>query len=325
MNRIIYIVSVLGLSFSCNHTAEKKGNVLGKAEIPYLKGESRMVIDPMPCTDFDQDRWYTNDHCFVCDHEGNLHWFGINNPYPPQGKRLYRYHPYLGHLITDNPVGEWERLHFAIDESEGTEYLGAPFVIWHEESRRWVMILETYLDSRRLEVCWSDDLVNWERTHKAILPDKLWISTRDPHIIKGSDNQYWIHLVSAGVEGLEESQVIRIKTTDFIHFGDPQIILGIQADGRETYIESPFLLEKKGLWYLFCTYAHRRYEETLVIVSDDPDHFDYEKNCLTTLFGHAAEVFSYEGKSYISSCGPEDEQFLNQHGVTLAELAWASQ
>lgn len=296
--------------------------ILEKSEIPYLNGESRTIIDPKPGPEYDGE-WFANDHCFITDHDGMLHWIGINNPFPPEGKKLYRYHPYLGHLITDSPMDNWKRLPFALDESKGTEYLGAPFIVRHDESDRWVMVVETFLDNRRLEVCWSSDLLTWERTKKAILPDKLWISTRDPHIMKGTDGKYWIHVVSAENNGVKQSQVLRIKTTDFVHFENPITILGIKDNDWETFMESPFLLQRKGLWYLFFTYAHRRYTETIVIVSDDPEHFEYPQNCLTTLFGHAAEIFSYKGKTYISSCGPEDHHFINTHGVTLAELKWA--
>ncbi len=283
-----------------------------------------MVIDPRPEPDSREKNWYTNDHCFVTDHENNLHWFGINNPYPPEGKRLYRYHPYLGHLVTTNPKKDWERKPFALDESQGTEYLGAPYIIWHQESGRWVMVIQTFFDTKfGLEVCWSNDLYNWERTHKPILDGILWPSSRDPHIIKGKDGKYWIHVVSSGVEGRENSQIIRFKTKDFNSFEEPQVIMEI--GGIRTAVESPFLVEKNGLWYLFCTYAHRRYEETIVVVSDNPNHFDCEKNCITTLFGHASEIFTYDGKTYISSCGPEDRQSLNQHGVTLTELGWLKQ
>lgn len=301
---------------------DKKPSPVERAEIPFLAGESRTVIDTGPDTALNKNNWYTNDHCFVIDHEGTLHWFGINNPYPPEGKRLYRYHPYLGHAVTDNPTGVWERMPFALDESHGTEYLGAPFVIWHDESQKWVMVLQTRFGERYgLEVCWSDDLYQWKRTRIPILEDVLWSSTRDPHIMKGADGKYWIHVVSSGINQADNAQIIRLKTKDFHDFEKPEVIMEIQ--GVRTAIESPFLMERNGLWYLFCTYAHRRYEETVVIVSDDPGNFDLEKNCLTTLFGHAAEIFTYEGRTYISSCGPEDQQMLNTHGITLAGMMWA--
>lgn len=318
MKLSMYLLLVVCLLTGCNQNK----TVLEKAEIPYLNGESRTIIDAKPGTEYEGD-WFTNDHCFIIDHDGMLHWIGINNPFPPEGKKLYRYHPYLGHLISDSPTSTWKRLPFALDESKGTEYLGAPFVVWLEESQRWVMVVEVRLDQRRLEVCWSDDLITWERTKKAILPDKLWISTRDPHIMKRPDGYYWIHVVSAENNGVKQSQVLRIKTKDFVNFEDPVTILSINDNDYETFMESPFMVERKGLWYLFFTYAHRRYEETIVIVSDNPDHFDYPQNVLTTLFGHASEIFTFGGKTYISSCGPEDHQFANTHGVTLAELKWA--
>jgi beta-xylosidase len=324
MRRIFYGLFIFGFLFACVGNGEEKNSLPENAEIPYLKGESRMVIDPSPKPGSDENKWYTNDHCFVTDHNNNLHWFGINNPYPPEGKRLYRYHPFTGHLITKNPVKNWERLPFALDESKGSEYLGAPYIIWHEETGRWVMVIQSRFEPvYGLEVCWSDDLNKWERTGKAILYGTLWSSTRDPHIMKGMDGKYWIHLVSGGVNGINEAQIIRIRTKDFNSFEPPEVIMEIK--GNRTSVESPFVLERNGAWYLFCTYAHRRYEETIVIVSDNPDNFSYEDNCLTTLFGHASEIFTFNDKTYISSCGPEDNQALNQHGVTLAELGWLKQ
>ncbi|MBU8901800.1 MAG: hypothetical protein KOO69_03590, partial [Victivallales bacterium] len=63
--------------------------------------------------------------------------------------------------------------------------------------------------------------------------------------------------------------------------------------------------------------------ETVVCVSDKYDDFSMN-NIVTTIFGHASEIFNYKGTTYISSCGPEDDQVLNTHGLYLAELAWLS-
>ena len=317
------VLILLVLLFSCKSEKENI-SLLKEAEIPYLKGESVTVIVPKPGNVCDEVEWYTNDHCFVVDRDNNLHWFGINNPYPPEGKRLYRYHPFLGHLVTTNPFKSWERQPFALDESKGTEYVGVPYVVWHEELKRWVMVVQTFFKTKfGLEVCWSDNLYNWKRSQKPILDGILWPSSRDPQIIKGDDDKYWIHVVSSGVGDRQNSQVIRIKTKDFNSFEMPQVIMEIE--GVRTAIESPFLVKRNNMWYLFCTYAHRRYEETIVVVSDNPNHFNLKKYCLTTLFGHASEIFSYNGKTYISSCGPEDHQSLNLHGVTLAEIGWLKQ
>lgn len=295
-------------------------------EIPYLKGESRQIFEAKPSPNFDQNEWFTNNHCFIEDKSGKLHWFGINNPYPPQGKELYRYHPYIGHLTSDEATKNWKREEMALNEINNTEYLGAPYVIYHEESNRYAMVVETLLDNiRRLEVAWSDDLYNWERTYKAILPNDLWISSRDPHIMKGPDDKYWIHIVSTGNKGVKQSQVLRIRTKDFVNFEAPETILGINDNNFATLIESPFVYERNDTWYLFFTYAHRRYTETIVIASHDPNYFDYDKNVITTLFSHAPEIFTYKGKEYISSCGPEDRHYYKYQSVTLAELGWFKQ
>ncbi len=327
-NLKVLLISLLIISCAAQkQDRNKKRSLVELAEIPYLKGESIKAFDAKPSFALDDNNWFTNDHCFIEDKDGALHWFGINNPYPPEGKSLYRYHPYLGHLKSTDPTKEWERLPMVIDEANGTEYVGAPYIVWHEESERWVMVLETFLDgNRRMEVAWSDDLYNWERTYKAILPDMLWLTSRDPHITKGKDGKYWIHLVSVDSSVTPSlSQVVRLKTRDFVTFEGPQPIMSI-ADGVSwSGIESPFLIERNGLWYLFFTYAHRRYTETIVVVSDDPEYFNYESNTLTTLFGHAMEIFTYKGKTYATSCGPEDQHYLNHQSISITELGWLEQ
>ncbi|SFS85224.1 hypothetical protein SAMN04487906_1901 [Zhouia amylolytica] len=325
MKKIFFLIFIGICSCKVSKQDISNRSLLEKAEIPYIKGESKLAFNPKPSTDFDDNKWFTNDHCFVEDESGILHWFGINNPFPPEGKQLYRYHPYLGHLTTDAPEDNWKREDFAVNEINGTEYIGAPYIVKHEESGRWVMVVEQWRENRQLEVYWSDDLYNWEETKNPILPNKLWIGTRDPHIMKGSDGKYWIHVVATGNKGVNQSQVLRIRTKDFVNFDEPETILGIDDNNWATLIESPYLVERNGMWYLFFTYAHRRYAETIVVVSDNPDHFNYKENVLTTMFGHAAEIFRYKGKEYITSCGPEDAHYLNSHGVTIAELGWLNQ
>jgi hypothetical protein len=298
-------------------------HTVADAPIPVLLGESKEVIPANPDNP-GQKGWFTNDHCFIEDKTGRLHWFGINNPHPPEGKELYRYHPYLGHMSTTDPMGEWKRHDWALDESEGTEYLGAPAVVWVPDREKYAMVLETRLeDTRRLEVCWSSDLEEWERTYVPILPDDLWISTRDPQIMARPNGEFWIHLTTFGAKGVKQSQIIRLVTRDFVTFSGPEIVMGVDDCEWATLMESPFLVEAHGLWYLFFTYAHRRYTETPVVVSDDPWSFDFSENCVATLFGHASVVLEYRGKTYFSSCGPEDSSVLNTHGVTLCEFAWA--
>lgn len=286
-------------------------------EIPYIMGESKPVFDPKPHWNNDTHKWFINDHCFIEDINGVLHVIGINNPYPDDMTILYDYHPYLGHGISNDPMNGFHREPFAIDDSQGAEYLGAPYILWLEEQQRYVMIFESKIDGTRvLEVAFSNDLYTWERQQKSILTELGW-TKRDPCIIKKNDI-YYIYLCNPqhGMSAVSVSE-----TKDFITFSNSRNCLEIKDGTNWGGIESPFILERKGLYYLFFTYAHKHYTETIVCVSHKMDQFSMD-NVVTTLYGHASEIFQYRGKMYISSCGPEDIHALNTQGLYLAELSW---
>ena len=285
-------------------------------QVPYIVGESRLVYEPEPLKEVAP--WFINDHCFVADAQGLLHLFCINDPYPPEGKGLYSYHPFLGHATTPSPLAGWQRESFVFDERERSEYVGAPYVVRLDGAQKYVMVFETKHTGRRgLELAWSDDLYQWDRTNQRV-PANLSDDARDPCILKAEDGSFRIYLCTPDPGG---SAIVLLRTTDFQSFQEPVLCLQI-ADGI-TYggMESPFVVERGGLFYLFFTYAHRHYYETVVTVSDRCDAFTMD-NVITTLYGHASEIVTYEGETYISSCGPEDMQRLNRHGLYLAKLAW---
>ncbi len=260
--------------------------------------------------------WYFNDHCFIEDDEKNIHLFGINNPYPDNGDALYLYHPYLSHFVKKQGRDVWEFVGFAIDETKGCEYVGAPFVIYVKEQSRYVMVFETMIAGRReLTLAYSNDLFDWEKSNHAILTN-LGYTKRDPCIIK-KDEKYLIYLCNPKQKG---STVTLAETYDFEKF-DCFDCLYIEDGSDYGGIESPFMVEKDDGFYLFFTYAHRSYDETLVLWSKDYRKFDI-KNCVTTLNAHAAELVTIDGVDFLSSCGPEDLQEMSRRGVTLSRLSW---
>jgi hypothetical protein len=287
-------------------------------EIPCLIGESRLVYPPEPPGDARQ--WFINDHCFYTAPDGLLHWFGINNPYLPGGERLYEYHPYIGHATATDPLGEWTRCPWAIDDSDGAQYLGAPWVAWLPGEGRYVMLFESKIAGRReLELAYSTDLFTWQRTGQPVLAH-LAHTKRDPCVISGDQGEYLLYLCTPSAQG---SSITVTPTRDFRHYGETRTCLLIEDGVSWGGLESPFVLRRGSLYYLFATYAHRHYDETMVWVSERHDHFAVG-DVVTTLYGHAAEIFEHAGKTFISSCGPEDCQHLNRHGLYLAELAWAA-
>ena len=185
--------------WSSAYAQKGENSGITQVEIPYLKGESKLVYPPDPAGA--KGKWYINDHCFVTDKKGVLHFFGINNPYPPKGKKLYRYHPFLGHAITTNPLTKWNRSSNAIDDSSGAEYLGAPFVVWLKQQKRYVMLFESKIDGHRaLELAYSDDLHKWQRTGKPVL-SHLAEDKRDPFIMQKEDGTFLIYLCTPHPKG----------------------------------------------------------------------------------------------------------------------------
>jgi hypothetical protein len=87
-------------------------------------------------------------------------------------------------------------------------------------------------------------------------------------------------------------------------------------------LESPFVHRHNGLYYLFLNHSHHQYQETLVFVSSDPQKFQWTEP-LCTVFSHAAEMFEWGGKTYISHCGIEDRHW-DRPGLYLAELSWST-
>lgn len=287
-----------------------------KYEIPFIIGQSKCVINPNYKND--DRKWFINDHCIFEDQEGVVHFFGIHNPYPDDMDQLYTYHPYIGHSICGDNIYDWTKQPHALDDSNGEEYLGAPFVTYLETQGRYVMLFEAMQNKKRiLELAYSDDCYYWERQGESIL-QSLGYTKRDPFIMKSKEGKYVIYLANPTKKG---SSIAVVETEDFIHFTDPKICLSIPDDVSWSGIESPFVVERDGLYYLFFTYAHRHYYETVVCVSYRYDLFT-PMTQVTTLFGHASEIFTYKDKQYITSCGPEDMQCLNKHGLYIARLEW---
>lgn len=292
-------------------------------EIPYLDGRSRLVLSPVPPEE--DGEWYINDHCFVEDDTGLLHFIGTNNPYPSSDptvytskeQGLYEEHPYIGHATSTNPLESWDRRpHALVDREEGA-HLGAPGVVWVDERSEYVMLQKTGAKGRsdRLELVTSPDLNNWNRSGTFVLPD-LPSNARDPCIQRTGDGSFLLYV--SGASSFPESSVFVTKTDDFETFEPIQVCLqGI--DG----LESPFVTSRNGLYYLFFTHAHRHYYETVVCVSERYDRFSMDQ-VVTTLYGHAAEIFEYDGTTYISSCGPGGQELMNEHGLYLAELNWTA-
>jgi hypothetical protein len=115
--------------------------------------------------------------------------------------------------------------------------------------------------------------------------------------------------------------VVCAVSDDLVGWHSVQPALIGDAVGDYGPLESPFVLKRRGWFYLFVNHSHHQYEETLVFASRDPRRFDWAEP-LCTLFGHASEVFTWRGRTYITHCGIEDLHWGFESVLYLSELGW---
>lgn len=296
---------------------------MSQVEIPYVAGAFQHVLEPPGQREARKmrstEQWYINDHCFVAGPEGRIHWFGITNPYPPEGQQLYGpgSHRHLGHASAPAPFGPWEEHPHVVALPEGTEEnIGASFALRRGEK---YYLFANYSGEQGQYFATSRDLFSWEREPGPV--PLLGEGMRDPCLVELEDGTYLLYVCMGqdgyAVTGLAESRDLRNWTPL-----PPALVTDVK--GSWGPLESPFVHRHEGLYYLFVNHSHRQYEETLVFVSEDPRHFDWEQP-LTTMFAHATEIFTWEGKDYLSHCGIEDRHWSGaegQYGLWLAELGW---
>ena len=96
-------------------------------------------------------------------------------------------------------------------------------------------------------------------------------------------------------------------------------------------MESPFVVEKDGVYYLFVTYTNcsdETYNNTLVFASYNPKSFgEYNgegngTKPITKLFGHASEILKVGEDYYITTCGWLSKNIPHKGAVSIAPLKW---
>ncbi|MCC6579546.1 MAG: hypothetical protein IT440_03835 [Phycisphaeraceae bacterium] len=290
-------------------------------ELPWIKGTFQHILHPPGRRDAhaagDTSPWYVNDHCFFVDVDNRIHWFGITNPYPEDKKKLYGpgSHRHIGHAVASYPFGPWEeKPHAFALPADTLENIGACFAVRIDGEYRLI-----YGYNKGHSFGRSTDLNTWSRMDQPALD--MGPGTRDPCLLLLDDGTYLLYS-AAGHNGI--SAVVLAESKDLVHWSmrEPAMLTDIRCEWGA--MESPFVHRRGDDYYLFLNHSHRQYEETLVFHSRNPRHFDWNKP-LCTLFAHAAEMFEWNGKTYISHCGIEDRHWDDvgaPYGLWLAELGW---
>jgi beta-fructofuranosidase len=178
----------------------------------------------------------------------------------------------------------------------------------------------------------SFDMREWFGTN-VILKDEPLMGAHRDHFVLKTDDTYVMY--ATGVK--DGKGCISVMVSDNLYnwkFVGYALTSGDNAPLSNCpwgAFESPFVVKREGLYYLFTTYtdcSEENYNDTLVFVSDDPLSFgtyngdESGAKPITKLRAHAPEVLLRNGKYYITSCGWLDAPVYHRGCVSVAELVF---
>ena len=285
---------------------------------------------------------YVNDHSFVRGPDGKWHLFHIVGPI---GRSCYDDGAEIsfGHAVSSDLL-TWGAQPdvLAIDPGSRHEphHLFAPYVIAHE-GVYYLFYSGINLDLKMESMCvaTSRDLYAWEKhpANPVFRPSTAWAQyrpgsgtwacCRDPHVIPHPEYGFIMYYVTWMRDTHFRLVALGAALSDNLltwQDAGPVMVREFASDFSTTSMESPCVVFREGLYYLF--YKHR--DGTRLAVSDDPLCFtDKEDEPFSP--AHACEVFEAEGRWYVSHCSRELEDVGHQYsdrtqGLWLAGIEWES-
>lgn len=281
-------------------------------KIPYISGEWRILFAP------EINGNYVNDHSIVLGPDGNWHLYGITSFDGRPAHERYFVHG-VGESL-DKPFKEVGR---SIDRGS---LAWAPGVIKKDEN------YYMFYGPSPTMLAVSFDMYEWFGTKVVLNEEPLMGAHRDHFVLKVSDDEYLMYVV--GVKN-KKGAVSCFSSSDLLNwsFEDFALTSGDEAPLKPAWgaMESPYVVEKDGNYYLFVTYtdcSNDTYSNTLVFCSDNPKQFgEYngEKGGIkpiTVLQAHAPEIIEENGRCYITTCGWRNKPIPNPGAVSIARLEW---
>lgn len=322
-----YLVAIILVSIvfctNCTSKQEPKQVEIAKIETPTITGEWQHIFNPNDTRSDIDTTWYTNDHCFVKGADGKWHGYGIigHKPINPWTGETRFFHI---SAKTFNQA-KWEDHDYALETKPGAErVLWAPHVFHEAESDTWHMFynIGNMQENAPYYASWgqlcradSKDMFNWERHPlNPLFSDPG--HARDSYILKDENIYYYYYTRTFDEVDLRSCVAVR-TSPDLKHWSGPKIVhtQSFECDwGGDA--ESPFVVKKDGLFYLFICRAMTEYNQTHVYWSESPDEFPIE-NFVCELPTHASEVVKIsEDEWYISNTG------WDKKGLFVAKLDW---
>ena len=279
---------------------------------PYIAGEWKILFKP------EKNGNYVNDHSIVKGADGNWHLYGITSFDGVPSQERYFVHG-VG-LTLDEPFKEVGR---SIDR--GT-LAWAPCVVKKDE------LFYMFYGPSPTSLAVSFDMFEWFGTNVSLKNEPLMGAHRDHFVLKIDEDRYLMYVV--GVHN-KLGAISCFSSSDLLEwqFEGFALTSGEGAPLKPAWgaFESPYIVKKDGLYYLFVTYtdcSNSTYNDTLVFCSEDPKYFgscygDAEGvKPITKLYGHAAEIIEQNGNYYITTCGWNTKPNPNKGAVSIARLEW---
>ena len=272
--------------------------------VPFVRGDFTRVYRPTGTR-------YLNDHTVLRDDAGLWHVWGITHDSQgmPFAERSFL------HATAPSLEGPWTDQPDALTVNASEQTLWAPFVV-RSAPTTWSMYYWGSTADSRVQRADSADLRTWVRDRRSAP------GGRDPFVLRSAEG--WL-LYSVGVSTSARGQILVSSSPDLETWSEPRVALEdpVPSFGWGN-LESPTVARYDGRWYLFLTRTSKSpidYVRTVVFVSDDPARFTWDP--ITELHTHAAEVFTYDGRWYITAAGWTSSVGERWRGLSVARLGWA--
>ena len=281
-------------------------------KIPYISGEWKILFKP------EYNGNYVNDHTIVVGSDGKWHLYGITSfECKPALER------YFVHGVGENLDTQFKEVGRSIDR--GT-LAWAPCVIKKEDN------YYMFYGPSPTSLAVSFDMYEWFGTKVTLNNEPLMGAHRDHFVLKIDDNRYLMYVV--GVYN-KRGAVSCFSSCDLLtwNFEGYALTSGEDAPLNPPWgaMESPYVVCKDGLYYLFVTYTNcsdDTYCNTMVFCSEDPTNFGVDNGekdgakPITELNAHAPEILQENGKYYITTCGWRGKPLPYEGAVSVATLDW---